>query len=179
MVLCDILSQKAEEWLWWGKLVQKQTPGCRWVSHSSAGGALGCQQCPRAHSPHPALCCGRQNLSTAFFKSASTLHPLILCNVGYPFCSPPILILVLLFRFYFLSMCKKSSPSTAKPPSDRASIPPHRHTSSSTAPPKSPSSPASTSKRVTPRPASTGTHETKAKVRKWDVREAKLPWRTA
>ncbi|XP_031456757.1 microtubule-associated protein tau isoform X8 [Phasianus colchicus] len=58
---------------------------------------------------------------------------------------------------------KKSSPSTAKPPSDRASIPPHRHTSSSTAPPKSPSSPASTSKRVSPRPASTGTHETKAK----------------
>eukprot|EP00076_Gallus_gallus_P030334 XP_015154830.1 microtubule-associated protein tau isoform X10 [Gallus gallus] len=58
---------------------------------------------------------------------------------------------------------KKSSPCTAKPPGDRASIPPHRHTSSSTAPPKSPSSPASTSKRVTPRPASTGTHETKAK----------------
>ncbi|XP_021233426.1 microtubule-associated protein tau isoform X13 [Numida meleagris] len=62
---------------------------------------------------------------------------------------------------------KKSSPSTAKPPGDRASTPPHhRHTSSSTAPPKSPSSPAATSKRassVTPRPASTGTHETKAK----------------
>ncbi|XP_015741270.1 microtubule-associated protein tau isoform X10 [Coturnix japonica] len=58
---------------------------------------------------------------------------------------------------------KKSSPSIANPPGDRASIPPHRHTSSSTTPPKPPSSPASTSKRVTPRPASTGTHETKAK----------------
>ncbi|XP_068517270.1 microtubule-associated protein tau isoform X1 [Anas acuta] len=61
---------------------------------------------------------------------------------------------------------KKSSPSTANPPGDRASIPPHRHTSSSTTPPKTPSSPASTSKRVssvTSRPASTGTQETKAK----------------
>ncbi|KFR03311.1 Microtubule-associated protein tau, partial [Opisthocomus hoazin] len=68
---------------------------------------------------------------------------------------------------------KKSSPSTAKPPGDRPSIPPQRHTSSSTTPSKTPSSPASTSKRVssvTPRPASTGTQETKAKVRKWDVR---------
>ncbi|KFO97594.1 Microtubule-associated protein tau, partial [Calypte anna] len=58
---------------------------------------------------------------------------------------------------------KKSSPSTAKPPGiDRPSIPPQRHSSSSTAP----SSPASTSKRVssgTPRPASTGTQEKKAK----------------
>nr|XP_038024720.1 microtubule-associated protein tau isoform X7 [Anas platyrhynchos] len=61
---------------------------------------------------------------------------------------------------------KKSSPSTANPPGDRASIPLHRHTSSSTTPPKTPSSPASTSKRVssvTSRPASTGTQETKAK----------------
>ncbi|XP_035203686.1 microtubule-associated protein tau isoform X4 [Oxyura jamaicensis] len=61
---------------------------------------------------------------------------------------------------------KKSSPSTANPPGDRPSIPPHRHTSSSTTPPKTPSSPASTSKRVssvTSRPASTGTQETKAK----------------
>ncbi|XP_075299915.1 microtubule-associated protein tau isoform X2 [Opisthocomus hoazin] len=61
---------------------------------------------------------------------------------------------------------KKSSPSTAKPPGDRPSIPPQRHTSSSTTPSKTPSSPASTSKRVssvTPRPASTGTQETKAK----------------
>ncbi|KAM6295492.1 microtubule-associated protein tau [Aegotheles albertisi] len=61
---------------------------------------------------------------------------------------------------------KKSSPSTTKPPGDRPSMPPHRHTSSSTAPPKTPSSPASTSKRVSPvpsRPASTGTQETKAK----------------
>ncbi|XP_027558045.1 microtubule-associated protein tau isoform X10 [Neopelma chrysocephalum] len=61
---------------------------------------------------------------------------------------------------------KKSSPSTAKPPGDRPSIPPHRHTSSSTAPPKPPSSPAPASKRVppaTPRAASTGTPEMKAK----------------
>ncbi|XP_050571491.1 microtubule-associated protein tau isoform X5 [Cygnus atratus] len=61
---------------------------------------------------------------------------------------------------------KKSSPSTANPPGDRPSIPPHRHTSSSTTPLKTPSSPASTSKRVssvTSRPASTGTQETKAK----------------
>ncbi|KGL92335.1 Microtubule-associated protein tau, partial [Charadrius vociferus] len=74
---------------------------------------------------------------------------------------------------------KKSSPSTAKPPGDRPSIPPQRHTSSSTTPSKTPSSPASASKRVssvTSRPTSTGTQETKAKVRKWDVREAKLPW---
>ncbi|KFZ64560.1 Microtubule-associated protein tau, partial [Antrostomus carolinensis] len=74
---------------------------------------------------------------------------------------------------------KKSSPSTAKPPGDRPSIPPQRHTSSSTTPSKTPSSPASISKRVssvTSRPASTGTQEMKAKVRKWDVREAKLPW---
>ncbi|XP_071584655.1 microtubule-associated protein tau isoform X3 [Heliangelus exortis] len=58
---------------------------------------------------------------------------------------------------------KKSSPSTAKPPGiARPSIPPQRNSSSSTAP----SSPASTSKRVssgTPRPASTGTQEKKAK----------------
>ncbi|XP_069733387.1 microtubule-associated protein tau isoform X3 [Phaenicophaeus curvirostris] len=61
---------------------------------------------------------------------------------------------------------KKSSPSTAKPPGDRPSIPPHRHTSSSTTPPKTPSSPASISKRVssvTSRPASTGMQETRAK----------------
>ncbi|XP_027520547.1 microtubule-associated protein tau isoform X3 [Corapipo altera] len=61
---------------------------------------------------------------------------------------------------------KKSSPSTAKPPGDRPSIPPHRHTSSSTAPSKPPSSPAPASKRVppaTPRAASTGTPEMKAK----------------
>ncbi|CAM9847327.1 unnamed protein product [Bubo scandiacus] len=61
---------------------------------------------------------------------------------------------------------KKSSPSTAKPPGDRPSIPPKRHTSSSTTPSKTPSSPASISKRVssvTSRPASTGTQETKAK----------------
>ncbi|KAM9255045.1 microtubule-associated protein tau isoform 4-T5 [Cariama cristata] len=61
---------------------------------------------------------------------------------------------------------KKSSPSTAKPPGDRPSIPPQRHTSSSTTPSKTPSSLASTSKRVssvTSRPASTGTQETKAK----------------
>ncbi|XP_047902481.1 microtubule-associated protein tau isoform X6 [Anser cygnoides] len=61
---------------------------------------------------------------------------------------------------------KKSSPSTANPPGDRPSVPPHRHTSSSTTPLKTPSSPASTSKRVssvTSRPASTGTQETKAK----------------
>ncbi|KFW80600.1 Microtubule-associated protein tau, partial [Manacus vitellinus] len=65
---------------------------------------------------------------------------------------------------------KKSSPSTAKPPGDRPSIPPHRHTSSSTAPSKPPSSPAPASKRVppaTPRAASAGTPEMKAKVRKW------------
>ncbi|KFP89907.1 Microtubule-associated protein tau, partial [Apaloderma vittatum] len=75
---------------------------------------------------------------------------------------------------------KKSSPSTAKSPGDRPSIPPQRHTSSSTTPSKTPSSPAPASKRVssvTSRPASTGMQETKAKVRKWDVREreAKLP----
>ncbi|XP_050767713.1 microtubule-associated protein tau isoform X3 [Gymnogyps californianus] len=61
---------------------------------------------------------------------------------------------------------KKSSPSTAKPPGDRPSIPPQRHTSSSTTPSKTPSSPASISKRVssvTSRPASTGVQETKAK----------------
>ncbi|XP_028942427.1 microtubule-associated protein tau, partial [Antrostomus carolinensis] len=61
---------------------------------------------------------------------------------------------------------KKSSPSTAKPPGDRPSIPPQRHTSSSTTPSKTPSSPASISKRVssvTSRPASTGTQEMKAK----------------
>ncbi|XP_064492870.1 microtubule-associated protein tau isoform X9 [Pseudopipra pipra] len=61
---------------------------------------------------------------------------------------------------------KKSSPSTAKPPGDRPSIPPHRHTSSSTAPSKPPSSPAPASKRVppaTPRAASAGTPEMKAK----------------
>ncbi|XP_053944095.1 microtubule-associated protein tau isoform X2 [Cuculus canorus] len=61
---------------------------------------------------------------------------------------------------------KKSSPSTAKPPGGRPSIPPHRHTSSSTTPSKTPSSPASTSKRassVTSRPASKGTQETRAK----------------
>ncbi|XP_010115751.1 PREDICTED: microtubule-associated protein tau-like, partial [Chlamydotis macqueenii] len=61
---------------------------------------------------------------------------------------------------------KKSSPSTAKPSGDRPSIPPQRHTSSSTAPLKTRSSPASASKRVssvTSRPASTGTQETKAK----------------
>ncbi|XP_074973264.1 microtubule-associated protein tau isoform X6 [Phalacrocorax aristotelis] len=61
---------------------------------------------------------------------------------------------------------KKSSPSTAKPPGDRPSIPPQRHTSSSTTPSKTPSSPASTFKRVssvTSRPASTGTQEVKAK----------------
>ncbi|XP_065603306.1 microtubule-associated protein tau isoform X3 [Cyrtonyx montezumae] len=59
---------------------------------------------------------------------------------------------------------KKPSPCTAKPPGDRAFIPPHRHTSSSTAPLKSPS--ASTSKRlssVTPRPATVGTHEAETK----------------
>ncbi|KFO75043.1 Microtubule-associated protein tau, partial [Cuculus canorus] len=74
---------------------------------------------------------------------------------------------------------KKSSPSTAKPPGGRPSIPPHRHTSSSTTPSKTPSSPASTSKRassVTSRPASKGTQETRAKVRTWAMREAKLPW---
>ncbi|XP_075578914.1 microtubule-associated protein tau isoform X1 [Pelecanus crispus] len=61
---------------------------------------------------------------------------------------------------------KKSSPSTAKPPGDRPSAPPQRHTSSSTTPSKTPSSPASASKRVssvTSRPASTGTQEMKAK----------------
>ncbi|KFV49401.1 Microtubule-associated protein tau, partial [Tyto alba] len=61
---------------------------------------------------------------------------------------------------------KKSSSSTAKPLGDRPSIPPQRHTSSSTTPSKTPFSPASTSKRVssvTSRPASTGTQETKAK----------------
>ncbi|XP_010149415.1 PREDICTED: microtubule-associated protein tau-like, partial [Eurypyga helias] len=61
---------------------------------------------------------------------------------------------------------KKSSPSTAKPPGDRASIPPQRHTSSSTTPSKTPSSPASTSKRVssvTSRPGTMGTQGTKAK----------------
>ncbi|KAM9214974.1 microtubule-associated protein tau isoform 1-T1 [Leptosomus discolor] len=61
---------------------------------------------------------------------------------------------------------KKSSPSTAKPPGDRPSIPPQRHTSSSTTPSKTPSSPASASKRVssvTSRPASMGTQERKAK----------------
>ncbi|KAK2522271.1 Mapt [Columba livia] len=61
---------------------------------------------------------------------------------------------------------KKSSPSTANPPGDRPSIPPQRHTSSSTAPSKTPSSPASTSKRVpsvTSRPAIARMHETKAK----------------
>uniref|UniRef100_A0A8C0HIF6 Microtubule-associated protein n=1 Tax=Buteo japonicus TaxID=224669 RepID=A0A8C0HIF6_9AVES len=82
-----------------------------------------------------------------------------------PFCFPPIL-MFFLFQFYFVSMFKKSSPSTAKPPGDRPSIPPQRHTSSSTTPSKTPSSPASTSKRVssvTSRPASTGMQETKAK----------------
>ncbi|KFQ02798.1 Microtubule-associated protein tau, partial [Leptosomus discolor] len=62
---------------------------------------------------------------------------------------------------------KKSSPSTAKPPGDRPSIPPQRHTSSSTTPSKTPSSPASASKRVssvTSRPASMGTQERKAKM---------------
>ncbi|XP_068275079.1 microtubule-associated protein tau isoform X6 [Nyctibius grandis] len=61
---------------------------------------------------------------------------------------------------------KKSSPSTAKPPGDRPSIPPQRHTSSSTTPSKTPFSPAFTSTRVssvTSRPASMGTRETKAK----------------
>uniref|UniRef100_A0A672UFQ2 Microtubule-associated protein n=1 Tax=Strigops habroptila TaxID=2489341 RepID=A0A672UFQ2_STRHB len=61
---------------------------------------------------------------------------------------------------------KNSSPCIAKPPGDRPSIPPQRHTSSSTTPSKTPSSPASTSKRassVTSRPASTGTQERKAK----------------
>ncbi|XP_009869695.1 PREDICTED: microtubule-associated protein tau-like, partial [Apaloderma vittatum] len=61
---------------------------------------------------------------------------------------------------------KKSSPSTAKSPGDRPSIPPQRHTSSSTTPSKTPSSPAPASKRVssvTSRPASTGMQETKAK----------------
>ncbi|XP_064380614.1 microtubule-associated protein tau isoform X3 [Dromaius novaehollandiae] len=61
---------------------------------------------------------------------------------------------------------KKSSPSTANPPGNRPSIPPQRHTSSSTTPLKTPFSPASTSKRVssvTSRPASTGMQETKAK----------------
>ncbi|XP_065507165.1 microtubule-associated protein tau isoform X3 [Caloenas nicobarica] len=61
---------------------------------------------------------------------------------------------------------KKSSPSTAKPPGDRPSIPPQRHTSSSTTPSKTPSSPASTSKRVpsvTSRPAIARMQETKAK----------------
>ncbi|KAM8988778.1 microtubule-associated protein tau isoform 4-T8 [Ara ararauna] len=61
---------------------------------------------------------------------------------------------------------KNSSPCTAKPPGDRPCIPPQRHTSSSTTPSKTPSSPASTSKRassVTSRPASTGTQERKAK----------------
>ncbi|KAM4756897.1 microtubule-associated protein tau-like isoform 8-T8 [Cyanocitta cristata] len=54
---------------------------------------------------------------------------------------------------------KKSSPCPAKPP---GSIPPLRHT----APPKPPSSPASASKRASPaapRPAGTGTQETRAK----------------
>ncbi|XP_062451473.1 microtubule-associated protein tau isoform X5 [Rhea pennata] len=61
---------------------------------------------------------------------------------------------------------KKSSPSNANPPGDRPSIPPQRHTSSSTTPSKTPSSPASASKRVssvTSRPASGGMQETKAK----------------
>ncbi|KAM6238468.1 microtubule-associated protein tau isoform 1-T1 [Porphyrio hochstetteri] len=61
---------------------------------------------------------------------------------------------------------KKSSPSTANPPGDRPSIPPQRHTSSSTTPSKTPSSPAATSKRVSSvssRPASMGTQERKAK----------------
>ncbi|KFP32083.1 Microtubule-associated protein tau, partial [Colius striatus] len=62
---------------------------------------------------------------------------------------------------------KKCSPSTAKPPGSRPSIPPHRHTSASTTPSKTPSSPASTSKKrvssVTSRLASTETQESKAK----------------
>ncbi|XP_068852396.1 microtubule-associated protein tau isoform X6 [Aphelocoma coerulescens] len=56
---------------------------------------------------------------------------------------------------------KKSSPCPAKPP---GSIPPLRHT----APPKPPSSPASASKRASPaspRPAGTGTQETRAKAK--------------
>lgn len=106
---------------------------------------------------------------------ASALHLLILFDVSHPFLFPSHTDFFL-FQFDFVSMFKKSSPSTANPPGDRASIPPHRHTSSSTTPPKTPSSPASTSKRVssvTSRPASTGTQETKAKVRRWDAREAK------
>ncbi|KGL77618.1 Microtubule-associated protein tau, partial [Tinamus guttatus] len=57
---------------------------------------------------------------------------------------------------------KKSSPCTAKPPGARPSIPPQRH-SSSTAPSNTPSSPASTSKRITSRPASAATQEARAK----------------
>uniref|UniRef100_A0A8V5GT51 Microtubule-associated protein n=1 Tax=Melopsittacus undulatus TaxID=13146 RepID=A0A8V5GT51_MELUD len=59
---------------------------------------------------------------------------------------------------------KTSSPCTANPPGDRPCIPPHRHTSSSTAPPKTPSSLASKrASPVTSRPASTGTQDRKAK----------------
>ncbi|XP_010077204.1 PREDICTED: LOW QUALITY PROTEIN: microtubule-associated protein tau-like, partial [Pterocles gutturalis] len=61
---------------------------------------------------------------------------------------------------------KKASSSTVKTPGSRPSIPPQRHTSSSTTPSKAPSSPASASKRVssvTSRTTSTGMQEMKAK----------------
>ncbi|XP_061872477.1 microtubule-associated protein tau isoform X9 [Colius striatus] len=61
---------------------------------------------------------------------------------------------------------KKCSPSTAKAPGSRPSIPPHRHTSASTIPSKKSSSSASTSKRVssvTSRLVHIETQETKAK----------------
>ncbi|KFQ46604.1 Microtubule-associated protein tau, partial [Nestor notabilis] len=67
---------------------------------------------------------------------------------------------------------KNSSPCTTKPPGDRPSTPPQRHTCSSTTPSKTHSSPASTSKRassVTSRPASRGTQERKAKVRSFPL----------
>lgn len=53
--LCVILSargQKAEVWLRWGKLVQKQSPDCHWVSQSCWWG-LGMPAVPRDPQPPP------------------------------------------------------------------------------------------------------------------------------
>lgn len=68
--LCVILSargQKAEVWLRWGKLVQKQSPDCHWVSRSCWWG-LGMPAVPRDPAAPTQLCAAEGRTSPLPFS---------------------------------------------------------------------------------------------------------------
>jgi len=117
VVMCDTLSPWSES----RSVASVGQTGAEAKSRLSLGvsellvGPWDASSAPGPRSPHPALCCRGQNLSIAFLTPASTLHLLIPFDVGYPFCSPPILILFLLFPFYFFPYVRNPHPALPNP----------------------------------------------------------------